>query len=280
MTNPALSISTTQQIGRLYQLPGGTYEKSISKQVALKGLANETLFPSITNVLNVLNKNLEGYAVYMMGKALREGKSQAEASKEYITYRDMAAERGTNVHALIEEYINAGNGSRGTFLSMYKALPSWPAVKETGGEGYMKAFINFCNTYHPKFIMQEATVYGATSLMHDSFNYAGTTDFIAEINGVTVVGDWKCTSKLHGSVARQMAAVAHASHYYDIESGELQDWDSGRLSAGIAVRLCADETFEVKSAELMRGWRSFQTLRLEWHNYAFGDEGLLSDFML
>jgi hypothetical protein len=282
MTNPALSIITTEQIGRLYQLPSGTYEKKITSKAARAGIESGELLPSITNVLNVLNKNLEGYAVFMMGKALREGATQADAAKEYITYRDHAAARGSAVHLLIEQYIDRQRSlkreaARTSYPPMFRSLPAWVDVNTYGGAGYMNAFINFCNTMKPEFLQQETTVYGCTD-GSGVLNYAGTTDFIATINGRKVVGDWKCTSKLHGSVARQMAAVRNATHYFDTETGQLESWDSESLEGAIAVRLCADGSFEIKEANLQAGWNSFKLLREEWNNYAFNDADMLIDY--
>lgn len=281
MTNPELSKTTTKQIGRVYGLPGNTLPKNLSSAAVRKLLATGEVFPSITNVLNVLNKDLQGYAIYMMGKALREGQDIAAASKAPDMFRDHASARGSAVHNLIEEYINAGNGRRGMFLPAFKALAGWQEVQELGGEGYMKAFIRFANDYKPTFHQQESTVFGSTvipdNVEPNRFNYAGTTDFIATIGGVKVVGDWKCTSKLHGSVSRQMAAVKYATHYWNPETNTLEEWPGDTIEQAIAVRLCADGTYEIKASNLEQGWASFQRLRAEWEDYAFGDGEMLRD---
>jgi hypothetical protein len=288
VTNPTLSIDTTKQIGRLYQLPGGSYAKKISSQKAKAGIADGTLFPSITNVLSVMNKNLEGYHLYMAQKAFRAGQDISEAIKAGDMWRDYASARGSAVHLLIEQYIDAGNGKRGSFLPAYRSLAGWEDVKAHDAHGYMNAFISFCNTYQPVFHQQETTVYGSTgglgsTVIPDNvepslFDYAGTTDFIATINGVRVVGDWKCTSRLSPSVARQVAAVRNASHFYDPATESLREWDSLGLEQAIAVRLCADGTFEIKAADLQAGWDSFKTLRSEWDNYALGDDFMLTEW--
>lgn len=274
MTNPELSIASTQQVGRLYQLPGDTYPKVINTAKAKQGLADGTLFPSITNVIGVANKNLEQYAVYMMGKALREGKNQTEAAKEYITFRDFAAARGSAVHLLIEQYIAAGNGSRGIFLPAFKSLPAWQEVKELGGEGYMRGFLKFCEDYQPKFLRQETTVYGSTISPDGPLNYAGTTDAIAVINGVLIVLDWKCTSKLHSSaLSPQLGAVAKASLFHDEDSNEMDDWaDLITGAEGAGVRLTNEGQYEIKGVEISQGWERFRKLHALWEDQAFGTE--------
>lgn len=278
MTNPELSISTTQAIGRLYQLPKGPYPKTITSGTARQGIEAGQLFPSITNVIGVANKNLEQYAVYMMGKALREGKSQTEAAKEYITFRDFAATRGSAVHLLIEQYIAAGNGSRGMFLPAFRALPAWPEVKELGGEGYMRGFLKFCQDYQPRFLRQETTVYGSTSSdSNATLDYAGTTDAIAIINGVQVILDWKCTSKLHSaSLAPQIAAVAKARFFNDEQNEQIEDWaEIIEGSQGAGVRLTSDGGYEIQGVEIDGGWERFKKLHSLWQDQAFGTDNLL-----
>jgi hypothetical protein len=291
MTNPELSISTTQQVGRLYQLPGGGYNKSISKQKAVKGIQDGTLVPSITNIISVLNKpSLQSYAVYMTLKALREGATPSDAGKEHIRFRDYASERGTSIHNLIDEYILSG-AAKGVFLPRFRALPGWDKVQQFEGVGYMNAFINFCREYQPEFLRTETTVYGNTEYtlaskhnlqLGQRYNYAGTTDFTAYINGangerIKVVGDWKCTSALHPeSVAPQVSAVKNAISFYNEQTGQLEDWDEDSYDTAIAVRLCSDGTFEAKEADLTRGWNSFKNLRTLWDDYALGSEDMLT----
>jgi hypothetical protein len=280
MTDPNLSIVTTNQIGRVYQVPGFGLDKKLSGVAARKALKAGNVFPSITNVLSVMNKDFTDWQLHMAGQALRSGQPIDVALQAGNLHRDFAAARGTAVHNLIDEYVLAGNGKRGMFLPAFKSLPGYAEVKELGGEGYMKAFINFCNTYSPKFIQTETTVYGNTHPANDlQFNYAGTLDALVNINGKNILLDWKCVSKLSpGSVSRQLAAGANATHYYAPSiSEELMEWNKDDIDGACAVRLCADETFEVKAADTTRGWRQFQHLRLLWNAHALGDDEMLTD---
>lgn len=283
MTNPTLSISTTEQIGRLYQLPGGAYPKKINRHQALSGLLSGELFPSITNIIGVFNKDLEGYATHMMGVALEAGKPRYEAAKEYIIFRNEAAERGSRVHKAIEDIIDLGYTKRGYYGMMmsqgkWKTNPSYLALVEndpvTHDLKYFEGFLAFVKAFEPEFIQQEATVYGRTLYGKP---YAGTTDFIAMINGKKYVGDWKCTSALHGTVALQMAAAVYATKFYDDSKEGLNDWESD-FDGGLGVQLRKDGSFSVMEADVQQGWVEFSALREVWQHYAFKGEKLLKNF--
>lgn len=215
MTTPILSIKTTEEIGRLYQKPNGGYSGDLHHIAARKGLADGTLFPSITNIISSVNPNMEGYVSFMIGKGLREGMEARDALKNHIVYRDGASDRGTRVHKFIEDFIDAGYADEHylTFMAHknWKTLPSFIACEKNnavyGDFKHIQAFFAFIKEFKPKFIVQEATVYGKTTFGQE---YAGTTDFIAEINGKTIVGDWKTSSKMSGTVALQLSAVIYA----------------------------------------------------------------------
>lgn len=279
MTNPMLSIAGPEKVGRLYQLPNGNYPKTIQTAAAMRGVEAGELFPSITNVLKVEGTDFSGWAIHMMLKGLKEGMDWGEAAKNYINYRDAAADRGTHLHGMYEQYIEEG---RATF-PYFPFVPTHPLMREltdNWGEeakGYFTAFRNFCKTYRPTFLDQEATVYGNTVTNATGFNFAGTTDFTALINGVKVVGDWKNTSRLYGSVASQLAAARYATHYA-APSGALEEWDGQSIQKAIAVRLTPSGEYEVKEANVEEGWERFKRLRAGWADAAFGVEHMLTNF--
>lgn len=280
MTNPALSVAAPEAVGRLYQLPGGQYGKTIQTATALQGVEAGELFPSITNILKVEGTDFSGWAIYMMLKGLREGMDWSEAAKYYIDYRDMTSERGSHLHLMYETYIDEGKARFPYFPYTSKEPLMRELITRWGEEakGYFTAFLSFCKQYKPEFLDQEATVYGNTIDNADGFNFAGTTDFTAIINGVKVVGDWKNTSKLYGSVASQLAAARYATHSAS-SSGELVEWDGESIQTAIAVRLMPSGEFEVKQANLQEGWERFKYLRQGWEAKAFGVEHMLEDFI-
>lgn len=276
MTNPLLSVTTTEKIGRLYQLPGGEYTKKLNTSRAYEGLSEGKLFPSITNVVGVAGGDFSGWAMHMLWKGLEQGMTTAEASRYYIRFRDEASDRGSLVHSIIEDTIEEG------FEYPYD-LPEQPTeklselVESYNGLGYVHAFQRFCEDFRPDFIEQESTVYGQTNPdSAHAFDYAGTTDFVANIGGKTVVGDWKNTKSLHGSVAVQLAAAKYAD--MKAVDGELVEWKSDEIDTGIVVQLCPDGNYNVKEVNLEKGWERFTNLRKEWYFKAFGDDCLLRDF--
>lgn len=281
MTSPILSISTTEQIGRLYQLPGGGYTSQITGSQAVDGVLRGELFPSITNCIGTLNPSLEGYVAFMYGKALAKGQIQKEAEKAHITYRDATADRGTRVHKAIEDFIEKGfAGDRFDIIvesEMYKGIESYRELqkhtntynllKKSNDIIYFEAFLNFVRAYRPRFISQEATVYGET---FSGRKYAGTTDFIAEIDGKVVIGDWKTTSKLKQTVGLQLAAVANAKQITtDFETLEEMPASDGCWG----VKLNADGSFEVYEAENHKqAWVNFQAARTLWDMVALEEK--------
>lgn len=286
MTNPSLSIETTHAIGRVYQRPNGGYPKKISSTAARRGLNDRSLAPSITNVISALNKNMEEYAVYMMEKHLRENgaamENLADAKHAYITHRNNAAARGTRVHKAIEDFIDAGYATSENIKVVtntygeqlihienpaYKEIESYRELVYNDGEFQdlkrWQAFLKFIVTFNPEFISQEATVYGETEA---GLNYAGTTDFIARINGKVYVGDWKCSSKMSATVALQLAAVINAKEV-TTDFKTLQPMP--KIEAARGIHLDKDGNFGVYKADFVQGWQEFQALRTVWNHYAF-----------
>lgn len=279
MTNPILALASTEEIGRLYQLPTGTREGKVSSQQAWDAVQAGELFPSITNCCGVVNPNLEGYVAFMYGKALAAGQETREAEKAHITYRDLTADRGTRVHLAIEDFINAGFAKPGKFEAMieseyYKALPSYRELQKytntynllgkSNDVIYFEGFLKFVREVKPRFISQEATVYGET---FSGRKYAGTTDFIAEIGGEMIVGDWKTTSKIKQSVSMQLAAVANAKQITtDFKTLEPMP----ELSGSVAVQLKKDGTYAMyRGKNLKQAWVNFQAARTIWDMVAF-----------
>lgn len=102
-----------------------------------------------------------------------------------------AGEMGTEVHELYERLAKGQKAGR-----LHPEL-----------EVYAKHFDSFVRTYRPEFLHVERTVWSETHA------YAGSFDFIAKIDGETVIGDFKTTrSGVHEEVSLQLAAYAHADY--------------------------------------------------------------------
>jgi len=138
--------SVTEESGRRYATPTGTK------------------YPSITTVLSILSKD----------SIAKWRKRIGEERADQITFR--ASQRGTNVHELIEKYIN--NDSK--YLS-----------------GYMPNIV--ANFLSVKDILDEriGKVYGQElPLYSDHLRLAGRVDCVAEFDGKISIIDFKTSRKL------------------------------------------------------------------------------------
>lgn len=90
-----------------------------------------------------------------------------------------AAERGTAVHEMIENYIKFG---------WTEPNPQY--------QGYFNAFLSWYTKYSPKPIASEIRAY------HPLYHYAGTSDLLADIGGKLTNIDFKTTATLHDHLVR------------------------------------------------------------------------------
>ncbi len=159
--------------------------------------------PSVTTVLGTIDKSgpLVGWAkretaacaVRNLDVLARMRESGGDAAavtwlKSIPDYqRDSAADIGTRVHRLVEQF------ARGE-------LPE-PTAEEAP---YTDAYRGFLATYNPRFLALEEMV---ASLRH---GYAGTLDAIAVIGGETWLLDVKTGAGLYPETALQLAAYGAA----------------------------------------------------------------------
>lgn len=103
-----------------------------------------------------------------------------EAAKAHTKKKDAGAEKGTDVHALAEEYIKSCIAQGGDARS----AGAGDAQKEIG------KFVEWAQTNNIKFLASEARLYS------ESMFVAGTADIIFEKDGKRYVGDIKTYKKL------------------------------------------------------------------------------------
>jgi hypothetical protein len=292
MTSPKLSLDTdcnlakeSRKIGRVYQRPGDTLVGPLTKQEALEGLKTRRLMPSITNVVGVADKKLDGYIKWAIEEALYAGWDYEDAMEAPDIYRDLTAERGNLIHKLAEDAYDVGllvpenwdsidRDFEFAKLNTYQEIvendksPLW-LKRPYNGMNYVKAFKNFITEVRPVFTHSEATVYGETI---DGLLYAGTTDFIADINGVSYVGDYKTSNKLQPSTALQIAAVKNAKEITtDFETLK----PMVKVDKGLGVNLCGNGEYILYETNIEEGWEAFQGLRRNWKIKATNGSGLL-----
>jgi hypothetical protein len=98
-----------------------------------------------------------------------------------------AADVGTAVHEMIDA------SAKGEPFSIMK-----------GTNSYLDRFIEFVMDCQPRWMENEVTLWS------HQYSYAGTADWIADIDGHVYLGDTKCGRRLYEEVALQASALAGA----------------------------------------------------------------------
>lgn len=143
--------------------------------------------------------------------------------KAHSRYTRRRGDRGTAVHAAIEEYLGTGRG------------PTPDQFDDATVELY-EAALKFLRDHEPEIAEEhvEATVYNRT---HE---YAGTADIFARIWGLGGVLDWKTSKRIYeDSVALQLASYAHGEFIGTDDGRELEVPD---VEVGVAIRLYHEPT--------------------------------------
>jgi ATP-dependent exoDNAse (exonuclease V) beta subunit len=131
---------------------------------------NGNYYPSVTYVLSY----------YPKGKFFENWLKQVGFSADYIVKK--AAEEGTQVHELAEEYLN---GTELNFLDE-RGRPQYnPDVWQM-----FLRFVEFWETHKPTLIETEVHIFS------DKLKVAGTCDLIVEINGELWLLDLKTSNQL------------------------------------------------------------------------------------
>jgi len=197
MTQP--KIGTIKRGGaRLYVHPI-TGEKAIGVTSVLNSLPKPFLQHWRAKVVAEAAVNNAGTLTQMLLDANGEGRNFELGRKAAVDWlkgapnRDTgkSAEDGTAVHDLCEK--------------LAKGIPTGPIHPDY--VPYIDNFKTFLDKFQPEFLFLEDTVW------NEEHGYAGSFDWIAKIQGETVLGDNKTTrSGVHAEVALQLAAYANADY--------------------------------------------------------------------
>src|SRR6266567_1370968 len=160
MTQPKLSQQT--KTGRVYRDP-------------ISGVR----VPSVTTIISAgyPKPALIGWAAKMAAQYtiknwdFLEGLSDPEKERKiktaHVRSSDKAADLGTHVHAVCDAWQSG------------RPFPEWSAAADP----YMSEFVSFLIDKKPKYKFLEVTLWS------EGHGYAGTADFIAEIDGKVTYGD-------------------------------------------------------------------------------------------
>ena len=142
---------------------------------------NGEYYPSVTYVLSH----------YPKGKFFEDWLKKVGYSADYIVKR--ASEEGTQVHEMIEDYLNGKE-----LLFLEHGIPMYaPNVWQM-----FLRFVDFWEEYKPTLI--EAEIH----LFSDELKVAGTCDMVCEINGELWVIDFKTSNHLQTTYDLQTAMYA------------------------------------------------------------------------
>lgn len=138
---------------------------------------NGMYYPSITYVL----------ASYPKGKQFEEWLKNMGRAADYVVKK--AGEEGTQVHELVEEYLE---GKEVSFLNQFNNPQYNPDVWMM-----FLRFVEFWEIYKPKLIETEV------HLFSDEYEVAGTCDLICEIDGKLWLLDVKTSNMMHSTYELQ-----------------------------------------------------------------------------
>lgn len=218
-TAPPLSVATPY--GRLYIKPGANLQPKEyrTKQQCRKLIADGVLMPSVTNIISMKSSpHLIDWASRLIAEEAVKveqkwpGKLSSDPAKAVKYLKDTAnrerdhwAQQGTNIHNAVEKLAMGEEIDINSYTDYEKAsISEW---------------VQWQKNIEPKFYGIETTCYGETS---DGYKYAGTADFIAEINNKMFVGDYKCVTEETQILLSNGATVSAG---LILEGDEVVAWD-------------------------------------------------------
>ena len=240
MTEPALAESV-QGYGRMYRHP-----------------VNRELYPSVTNIIDVLAKPwLAGWKAKVVAGHAWDNRmalvriQDRDAAVDMLKggpkrIRDTAAEAGDKIHQYAEAV------ARGL------EPPEIPEELET----HVEPFLTFLDEYKPRFRVLEGNIYKGEG--DDPDRYAGSFDFLSEIEAFLLLGDWKSGGdRVYAEVALQLAALRHGDELWDEKSGDLMPMP--QVDACLAVHLRPNRPPGVHIIDASdEAYRAFLGLRAAW----------------
>jgi hypothetical protein len=168
----------------------------------------EKIIPSVTGIVGVVNKPAILYwginmAIESVRTSIKPGVALDEmeiesmldtAKKAHRVKTDHAANLGTKIHAWIEEFIN--------WKLKQGDKPQVPVNKQM--QMAVNSFLKWVKEHKVEFLSTETKIYSK------KYEYAGTMDFEAMIDGKLVLGDIKTSSGIWPEMRFQTAAYMQA----------------------------------------------------------------------
>lgn len=211
-------------------------------------------YPRVTSILACLNKPALVPAAVKATALHIESLVNAGADIDWIDvkreYRrgwDRKAADGTAVHLAIDADIN-GHELEAELTPTQEAM--------------MRQFYRWQRAFGPEYLATEVAVFS------DEHDYAGTADFIARIDGRTLLVDTKTGADMWPVMALQLAAYGHAE--FMVHSGRSKPLPTLDGWAVLHLRPDAFALREVKPDMRERAWAGFLAARAA-HTWMEGD---------
>lgn len=223
-------------------------------------------FTSVTTILNVLSKPvLVGWASKQAGMyaadnwAFLSGHTKERKvdliSNAHKVYTENASEIGNHVHACVEASITG-------------VAPPEPTP------AHMRFFEAWKLVYRPKFLFCEGTIYNRKE------GYAGSFDFLAEMDGQNILVDVKTGKNVYPEVALQLAAYSRGE-FIGVGNQEV-DLPPIHGAAVLHLRMTGYKYFPVRIDDEV--FQSFRYIKeaFRWQQYmskhVFNDEPTVEEF--
>lgn len=201
----------------------------------------DKIIRSVTQAINVIDKPAlvwwaSNMAVDYIADMIEPGKSYDEielaniwqdARGAHNRRKKKAADHGTLLHKWIEDYINGED-------------PGVPVNKHLKRSA--KRFLKWVKEHDVKFLLAEQVVFSR------KYEYAGTTDFICEIDGELYIGDLKTSKGIYETMLIQTSAYRHARE---------EEFPEENYAGQVILRIGSDGTFETA---FIRGDKAYKKL--------------------
>jgi len=254
VTSPRLAVDS--RFGRLYRHPQYTGETELGPE---DSLAAGFLVPSVTNVIGCLDKP---FLTSWYGKLAAE--DAVETARKHPGLLE------SRPRAAVDWLKTAGNRRLEAAAALGDAVHAAAEALSLGEDidisdevaPYIDSWKRFVDDFQPEFLHVESTCFGGVEdPIVGPLGYAGTTDFIARINGVVVVGDYKSGRSIHSDAALQLSALANAKELVlnDESLTPLPD-----IESGLVVHL-TPKGYAVRQSDVTGlSWHIFSALRKVW----------------
>ena len=189
MTKEIIEIDKKKGIYQITTVDERFY--TITEKDKITGLPGYVFIPSVTWITNYVYKGL-GFYIWLS----KHNWDEAEAIK------NEAGDKGSKIHKAIEQLIiGASVKMEDKFFSKLSEQDEDLTPEEYGA---VLSFKNWYDEVKPEFLMEETTV------ISKKYNFAGTVDCVAKIDGQIYILDWKSSQYVWPSMEAQLSAYKQA----------------------------------------------------------------------